>query len=107
MTGLPVRGSLAFAARAGVIFSSGLIQIQVSLNDPLSSDAITIVIGLRFGTGSRFWLNTVSEGDVAIFRPRDELDAFYTLVRFISPQHSAQIASRRKRHAKDFSWTAE
>lgn len=78
MTGPPVRGSLAFAAHDGVIFSSGLIQTKISLAGPLSSDAITIVIGLRFGTGSRFWLNTVSEGDVAIFRPGNVLDAFYT-----------------------------
>jgi AraC-like DNA-binding protein len=78
MMGPPVRGSLAFAAHEGVIFSSGLIQTKVAVNGPLSHDAITVTIGLKFGPGSRLWLNTVNEGDVGIFQPGDEHDAFYT-----------------------------
>jgi AraC-like DNA-binding protein len=34
-------------------------------------------VGLRFGPGSRYWLNPVSDGDVAVFLPGDEHDAFY------------------------------
>jgi AraC-like DNA-binding protein len=78
MAGPPVRGSLAFAARNGVIFSSGLIKGKIAVNGPLSRDAVTLGIGLRFGPGSRHWLNAVNDGDVGIFLPGDEHDAFYT-----------------------------
>jgi AraC-like DNA-binding protein len=78
MAGPPIRGSLAFAARDGVIFSSGLINGNIAVSGPLSQEAITLAVGLRFGPGSRHWLNAVSEGDVGIFLPGDEHDALYT-----------------------------
>lgn len=78
MAGPPVRGSLIFAARNGVLFSSGLIQGKVAISGPLSQDAVTLGVGLRFGPGSRHWLNTVNDGDVGVFMPGDEHDAFYT-----------------------------
>ncbi len=40
-------------------------------------------VGLKFGPGSRHWLNQVTEGDVGIFLPGDEQDAFYA--RFALP----------------------
>jgi AraC-like DNA-binding protein len=78
MAGPPVRGTLAFAARSGVIFSTGLIKGKVSINGPLSKDAITVGVGLRFGLNSRQWLNSVSEGDVGVVLPGDGYDALYT-----------------------------
>lgn len=73
-----VGGSLAFAARDGVIYSSGLIEGRVALRGPVSRDALTIGIGLRLGAGSRHWLNEVRDGDVGLFLPGAEHDAIYT-----------------------------
>lgn len=78
MTGPPVRGSLAFAARRGVIFSSGLIESAVTVAGQLSREAITLAIGLRFGPNSRQWLNLVTDGTVGVVLPGDQHDAFYT-----------------------------
>jgi AraC-like DNA-binding protein len=78
MAGPRVGGSLAFAAQDGIIFSSGLINGSVAIRGPLSRDAVTVGLGLRFGPGSRHWLNEVSDGDVGIFLPGDEHDAIYT-----------------------------
>ena len=80
MAGPPVRGSLAFAAHNGVIFSSGLIEGKITVNGLLSHDAMTLSVALRLGPGSRYWLNTVREGDVGIVLPGDAYDAFYTEV---------------------------
>jgi AraC-like DNA-binding protein len=78
MPGPPVRGSLAFAACRGVLFSSGLLEGNTAIYGPLSPDAITIGIGLRFGANSRLWLSRVRDGEVAVVRPGDAHDATLT-----------------------------
>jgi AraC-like DNA-binding protein len=78
MAGPRVRGSLAFAARDGIVFSSGLIDGRVAIRGPLSQDAMTLGVGLRFGPGSRYWLNEVADGNVCVVLAGDEFDAFYT-----------------------------
>lgn len=76
MHGPPVRGSLAFAADNGVIFSTGFIKSgKVSIRGPLSPDALTIAIGLGFGPGSRLCLNQANNGAFAVFLPGDVVDA--------------------------------
>ena len=77
MAGARVRGSLAFAARDGVIFSTGCIRGRVSISGPLSRETITVGVGLTFGPGSRFWLNPVTDGDVAVFLPGEACDVLF------------------------------
>lgn len=77
MAGPRVRGSLAFAARDGVIFSTGCIRGTVAVNGLLSRDTITVGVGLTFGPGSRFWLNPVTDGDVAVFLPGEACDVLF------------------------------
>lgn len=71
-------GSLAFARRDDVLYSSGLINGQVILRGPLSSDQITVGVGLRMGSGTRHWLEETASGSVGVFHGGDEHDAFYT-----------------------------
>lgn len=78
MAGARIHGSLAFSARNGVMFSSGWIQGNVAVTGPFSHDAVTIGVGLRVGTGSRLWLNTIRSGDVGVFLPGEQQDGFYT-----------------------------
>lgn len=78
MAGPGFGGSLAFAAREGIVFSSGLIDGSVAIRGPLSQDAMTVGVGLRLGAGSRYWLNEVADGNVCIVLPGDAFDAFYT-----------------------------
>lgn len=77
MAGPRVGGSLAFAAHDGLIFSSGLIRGKVAIRGVLSSDSITLGLGLKLPPGSRQWLNEAGDGDVAVFLPGDEHDAIY------------------------------
>lgn len=74
MPGAHVRGSLAFAARDGIVFSSGLIHGNAAICGPLSKDAITIGVGLKIGAGSLLWLGPVIAGDVMVVLPGDECD---------------------------------
>jgi AraC-like DNA-binding protein len=78
MAGPRAGGSLAFAAGDGVIFSTGLIRGRISVRGVLSRDAITLAVGLKFGSGSRLWLNPVTDGDVGIFLPGEPCDALLT-----------------------------
>lgn len=78
MAGSPACGSLAFAARDGVIFSTGLIGGRVSVKGLLSREAMTLGVGLRFGPGSRLWLNPVTDGDVGIVLPGESCDILLT-----------------------------
>ena len=75
MPGARVRGSLAFAARDGIVFSSGLIHGNAAISGPLSRDAITVGVGLTVGAGSLLWLNPVISGDVMVVLPGRECDA--------------------------------
>lgn len=77
MAGARVRGSLAFAARDGIVFSSGLINGNVAISGPLSRNAVTLSMFLRLGPGSRFWLNEMTEGDVGVILPGDDYDIIY------------------------------
>lgn len=74
----PMTGSLAFAMRDGILYSSGFIEGRVALVGPLSTSMITLGVGLKIGPGSRHWLNEVSTGDIGVWLPGDEHDAFYT-----------------------------
>lgn len=78
MPGPRICGSLAFAARRGIVFSSGRIDSHIALSGSLSTDAITIGIGLRFGPNSRLWLNPAHEGDIGVVLPGDRHDASLT-----------------------------
>jgi AraC-like DNA-binding protein len=75
MPGAHVRGSLAFAARDGIVFSSGLIQGNAAIGGPLSKDAITVGLGINAGAGSLLWLNPVVAGAIMVVLPGDECDA--------------------------------
>lgn len=72
-----VRGSLVFAERDGVTYSSGYIDGRVALAGPLSRDRVTIGVGLTMPAGSREWLNEIDTGAVGVFMPGDEHDALY------------------------------
>ena len=74
----PLSGNLTFARRDDVLYSSGLIDGQVALRGPLSSDRITVGVGLRMGSGTRHWLEETGSGAVGVFNAGDEHDAFYT-----------------------------
>ncbi|MCA1397639.1 AraC family transcriptional regulator [Bradyrhizobium sp. BRP56] len=74
MPGRRVRGSLAFAARDGIAFSSGLIDGNVLVRGAFSADAITLGVILRIGSGSRLWLNNVSKGSAGVLLPGEECD---------------------------------
>jgi AraC-like DNA-binding protein len=78
MAGSRVCGSLAFAARDGIVFSSGLIDASVMIRGPLSENAITLVVVLKAGPGSRLWFGEVRDGDIAIVLPHDDCDIFLT-----------------------------
>ena len=74
----PLSGNLTFARRDDVLYSSGLINGQVALRGPLSSDQITVGVGLRMGGGTRHWLEQTASGAVGVFHAGDEHDALYT-----------------------------
>ncbi|WP_413989159.1 helix-turn-helix domain-containing protein [Labrys okinawensis] len=71
-------GNLAFARRNGILYSSGVINGRVALFGPLSSDQLTVGVGLRMGAGTRHWLQETASGAVGVFHGGDEHDAFYT-----------------------------
>lgn len=77
MSRAPVTGSLAFAARDGIVYSSGSIGGRVALSGPLSDRHITLGLGLRIPAGARHWLTEVATGDFGMFLPGDEHDALY------------------------------
>jgi AraC-like DNA-binding protein len=70
-------GNLAFARRDEVLYCSGLINGQVALRGPLSSNQITVGVGLRMGGGTRHWLEETASGVVGVFHGGDEHDAIY------------------------------
>lgn len=73
----PLGGSLAFAERDGVLYTSGLIGGRVALSGPLSQDMVTVGLGLRIPTGSWHWYQEVSTGSIGTFLPGDEHDSLY------------------------------
>jgi AraC-like DNA-binding protein len=77
MSRAPVTGSLAFAERNGIVYSSGSIGGRVALRGPLSTSLLTFGIGLTIAPGSRHWLGEVATGQCGIFLPGDEHDALY------------------------------
>lgn len=77
MAGDRVRGSLAFAARDGIVFSSGLINGNAAISGLTSRNAVTLCLFLKLGPGSRFWLNEMTEGDVGVILPGDDCDTIY------------------------------
>ena len=77
MAGSPVRGSLAFAARHGVVLSTGLIHGRISVRGVSSREGLTLGLGLRFGLGSRLWLNPVLAGQACLLQPGQHCDALF------------------------------
>lgn len=77
MSRTPVTGSLAFAERDGLVFSSGNLAGRVALLGPLSERRITLGVGLNLPPGSRHWLGEVESGNVGVFLPGDVHDALY------------------------------
>ena len=99
LSGPRVRGSLAFAAEGGIVYSSGLIDGRVSLRGTLSHDAMTVAIFLRIGQGSRNWLQEVQEGDVGLFLAGAKHDATYAagslyIAVTLTPERLQQEAAR-------------
>lgn len=92
MPGAQVRGSLAFAARDGIVFSSGQILGNAAIGGPLSKDAITVGVSLKIGAGSLLWLKPLVVGDVIVVLPGDECDA---LLRGSSLYMTATISARQ------------
>lgn len=78
MSANALSGSLAFAERRGIIFSSGHIGGTVALRGPLSLDKVTIGIGLHLTPGTWHWMNEVHTGSIGVFHPGDEHDSRYT-----------------------------
>ena len=67
MSTASLSGNLTFARRDDVLYCSGLIDGQVALRGPLSSDQITVGVGLRMGGGTRHWLEETASGAVGVF----------------------------------------
>lgn len=78
MTGPPVRGSLAFAARDGIVFSSGLLVGNVLLRGVPAADAVTLLLVLTAGCGSWLQLRRAADGALWRLRPGEVLDAYLT-----------------------------
>lgn len=78
MSTAPLSGNLAFARLDGITYSSGLVNGQVALRGPLSTDFVTLGAGLRLGVGTRHWLEEVGTGNVGVFLAGDEHDSIYT-----------------------------
>lgn len=100
LRGPRLRGSVAFAAPGKVIFSSGRILSNVAITGTLGFDAITFVVGLQLAPGSRYWLNTVHDGDVCVFMPGARHDAIYAadtlyMAASLPVAQLATIAARR------------
>lgn len=76
MTGPPVRGSLAFAARDGVVFSSGRIEGNVLLTGPLAADAVTVGLIVRSSPRTRLGNAEARDGTVALVGPGECVDAY-------------------------------
>ena len=73
-----VSGSIIFSYSDDILFNSGYINGQITLEGPLSQDQVTLGVGLELGSGSRHWLKELAPGATGIFLPGDEHDAFYT-----------------------------
>src|SRR5262245_4609353 len=63
----PLDGSLDFAQRDGMLFSSGLINGHVALRGPLSQATVTLGIAISLPRSARHWLQEVSSGAVGLF----------------------------------------
>jgi len=85
LSGPPLRGSLAFSARSGIVISTGIIGGMVGLRGVLARDAVTLLLCLTPGHGSRLWFDTIRQGDTAAVPPDCEVDAIF------SP-HTAYVA---------------
>jgi AraC-like DNA-binding protein len=78
MSSTPVSGNLLFAQHDRILYGSGQVNGKVSLQGPLSTNHLTVGIGLRLGPGTRHWLEETFAGVVGVFHGGDEHDAFYT-----------------------------
>lgn len=99
MSQSPVSGSIIFAAREGILYSSGYIGGRVALLGPLSQDRLTLGVGLQMAPGTRHWLREVGTGAVGVFRAGDEHDALYGpgsmyATATLTPERLEQAAAR-------------
>ena len=78
LSGPPLRGSLAFSASRGIVISTGVIGGMVGLRGVLARDAVTLLLCLTPGHGSRLWLDTIRQGDTAAVLPDCEVDAIFS-----------------------------
>lgn len=85
LSGPPLRGSLAFSASRGIGISTGVIGGMVGLRGVMARDAVTLLLCLTPGHGSRLWLDNIRQCDTAVVLPDCEIDAIF------SP-HTAYVA---------------
>jgi AraC-like DNA-binding protein len=67
-----LHGSLAVTEHLGATFTVAHVGSHIAIRGPLSTDRITIGIGLRQPEGSRQWMREVRTGTVGIFLPGEE-----------------------------------
>jgi AraC-like DNA-binding protein len=99
MSGRPVTGSLAFATRGGVTFSSGSLDGRVAITGPLSQSMITVGVGVVLAPGTRHWLNELASGSIGVFHPGDIHDSLYApgsiyAAATLSIEHLEELAAR-------------
>lgn len=78
MTGPPIRGSLAFTAHDGIVFSSGLLTGNVLLRGVPAADAATLLFVLTAGRGSWLQLRPVADGTIRRVLPGEAIEAYLT-----------------------------
>jgi AraC-like DNA-binding protein len=78
MPGPRLRGSLAFAASDGIVWSGGRIEGSVILRGVLAPDVLTVAVLLRAGHGSRLWMRPATDGSVGVIPAGGALDAYLT-----------------------------
>ena len=78
MAGPPVGGSLAFAARGGIVWSSGRITGNVLLRRARADDTVTLGVLLVAGRGARLGPWPVAAGTVGMTSPGGGEEAYLT-----------------------------
>jgi len=78
LSGPDFGGSLAYHARDGIVFSSGLVLGKVEIRGRLPQDTFTFGLIVQAESGSGFWLNRVPDGTVGVLAPGSDVDAILT-----------------------------
>lgn len=77
MAGPSPSGSLAFHASRGIVFSTGLIDGKVGLRGALTEDAVTLMLCLTLGSGSRLWHDKAKVCEAVVVMPTGDFDAIF------------------------------